>query len=197
MSYAKHGTLNPEHLVEKDLMTAAGWREVSEAYDLILRTRNEMHYTERRASDVLTLRLQGFVATNLGYRHKRILRRIEAFMRDYYTATRDILQRSSEVMDRFHLQSLDDESTRKGLLSFMVRRKTAQKRVDKFDRFISKNERLYAEDDDLFIEEPARLMRTFLHTQQRHLRLSPRAFHSDSIKLPPRQCQLPLQHQRS
>jgi [protein-PII] uridylyltransferase len=176
MSYAKHGTLNPEHLVEKGLMTAAGWREVSEAYDLILRTRNEMHYTERRASDVLTLRLQGFVATNLGYRHKRILRRIEAFMRDYYTATRDILQRSSEVMDRFHLQSLDDESTRKGLMSFMVRRKTAQKRVDKFDRFVSKNERLYAEEDDLFKEEPARLMRTFLHTQQRHLRLSPELF---------------------
>ncbi len=176
MSYAKHGTLNPEHLVDKGFMTAAGWREVSEAYDLILRTRNEMHYTERRASDVLTLRLQGFVATNLGYRHKRILRRIEAFMRDYYTATRDILQRSSEVMDRFHLQSLDDESTRKGLLSFMVRRKTAQKRVDKFDRFISKNERLYAEDDELFKEDPARLMRTFLHTQQRHLRLSPELF---------------------
>jgi [protein-PII] uridylyltransferase len=176
MSYAKHGTLNPEHLVDKGFMTAAGWREVSEAYDLILRTRNEMHYTERRASDVLTLRLQGFVATHLGYRHKRILRRIEAFMRDYYTATRDILQRSSEVMDRFHLQSLDDESTRRGLLSFMVRRKTAQKRVEKFDRFISKNERLYAEDDDLFKEEPARLMRTFLHTQQRHLRLSPELF---------------------
>ena len=176
MSYAKHRTLNPEHLVDKGFMTAAGWREVSEAYDLILRTRNEMHYTERRASDVLTLRLQGFVATHLGYRHKRILRRIEAFMRDYYTATRDILQRSSEVMDRFHLQSLDDESTRRGLLSFMVRRKTAQKRVEKFDRFISRNERLYAEGDDLFKEEPARLMRTFLHTQQRHLRLSPELF---------------------
>jgi [protein-PII] uridylyltransferase len=58
----------------------------------------------------------------------------------------------------------------------MVRRKTAQKRVEKFDRFISKNERLYAEDDDLFKEEPARLMRTFLHTQQRHLRLSPELF---------------------
>jgi [protein-PII] uridylyltransferase len=176
MSYAKHRTLNPEHLVNKGFMTAAGWREVSEAYDLILRTRNEMHYTERRASDVLTLRLQGFVATHLGYRHKRILRRIEAFMRDYYTATRDILQRSSEVMDRFHLQSLDDESTRRGLLSFMVRRKTAQKRVEKFDRFISRNERIYAEDDDLFTEDPARLMRTFLHTQQRHLRLSPELF---------------------
>lgn len=176
MSYAKLGTLNPKDLVQKGLLSPSGWREMEQAYDLILRTRNEMHYTERRASDLLTLRLQGFVATNLGYRHKRILRRIEAFMRDYYTATRDILQRSSEVMDRFHLQAIEDESTRKGLLSFMVRRKTAQKRVDKFDGFISKNERLFAEDKGLFKEDPTRLMRTFLHTQQRHLRLSPELF---------------------
>jgi [protein-PII] uridylyltransferase len=177
MTYAKLGTLNPHDLVKKELMTPAGWRELEQAYDFILRTRNEMHYTEKRASDILTLRLQGLVATNLGYRHKRILRRIEAFMREYYTATRDILQRSSEVMDRFHLQALDDDSTRnKGLLSFMVRRKTAQKRADKFDGFIAKNDRLYAEDKTLFKDDPSRLMRLFLHTQKRHLRLSPELF---------------------
>ncbi len=176
MTYAKLGTLNPQDLVKKDLMTSSGWREIEQAYDFILRTRNEMHYTEKRASDILTLRLQGFVATNLGYRHKRILRRIEAFMREYYMATRDILQRSSEVMDRFHLQSLDDESTRKGLLSFMVRRKTAQNRAEKFDGFVAKNQRLFLEDKAAFKDDPTRLMRTFLHTQQRHLRLSPELF---------------------
>jgi [protein-PII] uridylyltransferase len=176
MAYAKLGTLDPKDLVKKDLLTHAGWRELEQAYDLILRTRNEMHYTERRASDMLTLRLQGQVATNLGYRHKRILRRIEAFMRDYYRATRDVLQRSSEVMDRFHLQALDDESTRKGLLSFMVRRKAAQKRVEKFDGFIAKNERLFTEDKNIFKDDPTQLMRCFSHTQQRHLRLSPEIF---------------------
>ncbi|MES2505448.1 MAG: [protein-PII] uridylyltransferase [Verrucomicrobiota bacterium] len=176
MTYAKLGTLNPHDLVTKGLMTPAGWKEIQQAYDFILRTRNEMHYTEKRASDILTLRLQGFVATNLGYRHKRILRRIEAFMREYYMATRDILQRSSEVMDRFHLQSLDDESTRKGLLNFMVRRKTALKRTEKFDGFIAKNERLFVEDKGLFKEDPSQLMQVFLHTQQRHLRLSPELF---------------------
>lgn len=176
MTYAKLGTLNPHDLVTKGLMSPAGWKEIQQAYDFILRTRNEMHYTEKRASDILTLRLQGFVATNLGYRHKRILRRIEAFMREYYMATRDILQRSSEVMDRFHLQSLDDESTRKGLLNFMVRRKTALKRTEKFDGFIAKNERLFVEDKGLFKEDPSQLMQVFLHTQQRHLRLSPELF---------------------
>lgn len=176
MTYAKLGTLNPKDLVTRGLMSPVGWKEVERAYDFILRTRNEMHYTEKRSNDLLTLRLQGIVATNLGYRHKRILRRIEAFMRDYYMATRDILQRSSEVMDRFHLQALDDESTRKGLLSFMVRRKTALNRTEKFDGFISKNERLFAAEPTIFKEDPGRLMRMFLHTQQRHLRLSPELF---------------------
>jgi len=176
MTYAKLGTLNPKDLVAKKLLSPAGWREIEAAYDFILRTRNEMHYTERRASDVLTLRLQGQVAGQLGYRHKRILRRIEAFMRDYYMATRDILQRSSQVMDGFHLRALDDESTRRGLLNFMVRRKTAQNRAEKFDGFIAKNERLFADTPTIYKEDPARLMRTFLHTQQRHLRLSPELF---------------------
>ncbi|HEY1082722.1 MAG TPA: hypothetical protein VGE29_10695, partial [Prosthecobacter sp.] len=176
MTYAKLRTLDPHDLVKQDLLTPAGWKEIQQAYDFILRTRNEMHYTEKRASDILTLRLQGQVATNLGYRHKRILRRIEAFMREYYTATRDILQRSSEVMDRSHLQALEDESTRKGLLSFMVRRKAAQNRAEKFDGFIAKNDRLYVEDKGLFKEDPSQLMQVFLHTQQRHLRLSPELF---------------------
>lgn len=176
MTYAKLGTLDPKDLVERGLLSATGWKELETAYNFILRVRNEMHYSERRASDVLTLRLQGQVATHLGYRHKRILRRIEAFMRDYYTATRDILQRSSEVMDRFHLAALEDEGSRKGLLSFMARKSAARSRAEKFDGFISKNERLFAERPTIFKEEPARLMRMFQHTQQRHLRLSPELF---------------------
>jgi [protein-PII] uridylyltransferase len=176
MTYAKMRTLNPRDLVQKGHMSPLAWRELSSAYDFILRTRNEMHYTERRASDVLTLRLQGQVATNLGYRHKRILRRIEAFMRDYYTATRDILQRSSEVMDSLNLAQQESQETKRGLLSFMARRKAAQKRTEKLDGFIIRSERLFPEDKDIYKAEPERLMRTFLHTQKRHLRMSPELF---------------------
>jgi [protein-PII] uridylyltransferase len=114
MTYARHRTLNPKDLVGGGLISKSGWKEVEQAYDFILRVRSEMHYTEKRAEDLLTLRLQGPVATNLGYRHKKLLRRIEALMHDYYTATRDILQRSSEVMDRFHLQALETGAKRAG-----------------------------------------------------------------------------------
>ncbi|MBK8094727.1 MAG: [protein-PII] uridylyltransferase [Verrucomicrobiaceae bacterium] len=175
MSYAKLGTLNPKDLVAGGYISKSGWQEIESAYALILRVRNEMHYSERRASDLLTLRLQGQVATNLGYRHKRMLRRIEALMHDYYTATRDILQRSSEIMDRFHLQQLESAEHRRGLRGFLARSKT-KKQTEKFDGFIRKHERIYAEDKNVFKEDPARLMRLFLHTQQRHLRLSPDLF---------------------
>lgn len=174
MSYAKFRTLNPMELVSRGLITKAGWKEVVNAYDFILRTRNAMHYVEKRCEDQLTLRLQGVVATQLGYKQKRILQRIEAFMRDYYTATRDILQRSSEVMDRFHLQGLDEEASRRKPLSFLARAKTSK--VSRFDGFIARNERIFAEHDDIFKDEPLRLMRLFAHTQQRHLRLSPELF---------------------
>ncbi|HEY1051323.1 MAG TPA: [protein-PII] uridylyltransferase [Prosthecobacter sp.] len=175
MTYARHRTLNPKDLVGLGLISKAGWREVEQAYDLILRVRNEMHYTERRAEDLLTLRLQGPVATNLGYRHKKLLRRIEALMHDYYTATRDLLQRSSEVMDRFHLQQMETHTSKGSIVSFLARRR-AEKKQETFDGFIRKHERLYAESPGIFKEDPDRLMRLFLHTQNRHLRLSPDLF---------------------
>jgi [protein-PII] uridylyltransferase len=176
MTYAKLRTLNPKDLVERGFISKSGWKGIEKGYGFILRVRNEMHYTERRASDVLTLRLQGLVAANLNYRQKGILRRIEAFMREYYTTTRDILQRSSEVMDRFHLQSIPKDAPQKGLLGFLARRKAASNRPEKFDSFISKNERIFPEKANIFKEDPVRLMRLFQHTQQRHLRLSPELF---------------------
>ena len=175
MTYAKLRTLDPRDLVARGFVAPGAWKEVEDAYDLILRVRNEMHYSERRGEDLLTLRLQGVVAGHLGYRHKRVLRRIEAFMKDYYMATRDVLQRSSEIMDRFHLEALEGTGGRRGLLGFLARRKDV-KRADKFDGFISRNGRIFPEGDTIFRDDPVRLMRLFSHTQQRQLRLSPELF---------------------
>jgi len=172
-TYAKLRTTNLRDLVKSGMLTPTSHRELSKAYDFLLRVRTELHYIEKREQDVLTLRLQGVVATNLGYRHKAMLGRIEAFMRDYYRHTRNILQRSNELMDRFHLDTVEQEQ--RGI----VRRFLAQRRAgrpEKFDGFISKNERLYPEHDRIFKEDPPRLMRLFVHTQQRQLRLSPELF---------------------
>lgn len=174
MTYAKFRTLAPKELVAHGEVSKMGWKEIHKAYDFILRVRNEMHYTDSKVGDILTLRLQGQVAPNLGYKQRRVLRRIEEFMRDYYTASRDLLQRSSEIMDRFFLEDLELQRNRKRPLSFLVRRREGK--PERFDGFMVKDDRIFDEKPELMKEEPTRLMRLFLHTQRRHLRLSPELF---------------------
>ncbi len=171
-AYAKERTTRLRDLLKSGFLTKTSLRELTQAHEFLLRTRTEMHYIEKREHDLLTLRLQGTVATNLGYRQKRMLERIEAFMRDYYTHTRNILQRGNELMDRFHLDTLEQEQ--RGMRGFLARRRASKE--EKFDGFISKNDRLYPENDAIFIDDPTRLMRMFIHTQQRHLRFSPELY---------------------
>ena len=76
-------------LVEEDRLTEIAFEEIEEAYEFLMRVRNELHYSQKgRSGDILTLRLQGIVATNLEYPGKNIIRRSEGFMRDYYRHTR-------------------------------------------------------------------------------------------------------------
>ncbi|TLD69240.1 [protein-PII] uridylyltransferase [Phragmitibacter flavus] len=168
-TYAKHRTVRLRDLIKKDLLSLNALRDMERAYDFLLRVRNEMHYVEKREQDTLTLRLQGVVATNLGYRHKKILIRIEEFMRDYYQHTTNLLHRTAELMDRYHLQAIETEKP--SLVQRLLKGRAPK--TEKFDGFISKHERIYAEHDNIFTEDPPRLIRLFVHTQQRHLRLSP------------------------
>jgi [protein-PII] uridylyltransferase len=172
MSYAKHRTTNLRDLIKMGILPLTSFRDMERAYDFILRVRTELHYIEGRESDVLTLRLQGVVATDLGYRQKTILDRIEAFMRDYYTHSSNLLHRGNELMDRYHLQAIAEEKP--SIVARLLRR--TAKQVEKFDGFIAKDERIHPEGDRIFKEDHARLMRLFVHTQQRHLRLSPELF---------------------
>src|SRR5436190_2804399 len=60
------------------------------------------------------------------------------------------------------------------IVALLLRR--TEKSMEKFDGFIAKDERIHPENDRIFKEDPPRLMRLFMHTQQRHLRLSPELF---------------------
>lgn len=177
VAYAKFRTTNLRELVKQDLISATGLREIEQAYDFILRTRTDLHYTEKRESDVLTLKLQGVVSEHLGYRQRNILRKIETFMRDYYRHTIAMLHRTSQVLDKLSLLTLDEGL--RGVKGYLARRRA---KVEAFDGFVARQNRderdarIYAENDRIFKEDPHRLMRLFVHTQQRHLRLSPDLF---------------------
>jgi len=155
-------------LVAKKILTAAACREMEEAYDFIHRVRNELHYTTGKATDQLTLHLQGVVATAFRYPQRDILRGTEAFMRDYYRHTRHIFRHSTSLMEAFELERRERaESGIRSFLTFRLRKR------EEFDGFVARDGRLFPARQDIFSEDPHRLIGLFRHCQQRNLELSP------------------------
>lgn len=160
-----------ESLVEEGRLTPIAHQEIEEAFEFLMRTRNELHYSQKgRAGDILTLRLQGIVATNLGFPGRNILRRSEAFMRDYYRHTKNLFHHSTSLMQSFELEVGGDDTKRIPVFNFLARQANDE---ETFDGFYSKGGLIYPEHEKIFREDPKRLMRFFLHTQRRHLRTSP------------------------
>ncbi len=162
------GANDLEEFVRAGVLSAADLREVERAHDLLLRVRNGLHFASRPPTDVLTLRLQGVLATQFGYPQANILRRCEEFMRDYYRHTRQLYLHLGKVLERLKIAELEEDD--RGLMSFLARRRQPR---EAFDGFESWQGRLYAQSKDLFREDPVRIMRAFQHAQQRQLVMSP------------------------
>ncbi|MFT5469184.1 MAG: [protein-PII] uridylyltransferase [Verrucomicrobiales bacterium] len=161
----RYGADDLQYLVDQKLLTEQACQAMNAAHEFLMRVRNEMHYTE--GTDILTLRLQGEVATNLRYPDKTMLRRIEAFMRDYYEHTRSISNHSTSLLQAFDLLAKDEAT---GIVSYLARRR---RKREEFDGFVSHDGLLFPEHENIFSDDPNRLMRTFVHLQQRGLRLGP------------------------
>ena len=164
---AKRGTSDLRSLVEENILTEEACIELEEAYDFLHRVRNELHYYNESNTDILTLRLQGVVATNFKYPQESILRRCEAFMKDYYTHTRNINRRTHSVMEIFELEvKQEKKSSWKSMFS-------SKEKYETFDGFIARDGLIYTENEDVLAENTHRLMRVFQHCQIKRLRLSP------------------------
>jgi len=168
----KRGFTKLEELVEANIITESTCQQLHNAYDFLLRVRSELHYENGRATDILTLRLQGVVATNFRYPQKTILRRCEFFMRDYYRHTRAIYTHSTSLMEYFEIERKNNKQHK--LLRFIPFR-NAPDGILKFDGFISQHGRIFLEHENAFEEDPNRLMRIFQHCQLKSLELSPQA----------------------
>ena len=158
-------------LVDEGRLTLTAFKEIENAYEFLMHVRNGLHYSQKgKSGDVLTLRHQGILATEFGYPQETILRRSEAFMRDYYFHTRNLFQHSTSLMQSFELEVVDDSTGPVPFISFLAKRRAPE---EHFDGFLGREGLIYPENDRVFEEDPRRMMRTFLHAQQRHLRLSP------------------------
>jgi [protein-PII] uridylyltransferase len=167
--YFRDGVMSTAKLVERKYIAESDRRAIDRAYDFLQRVRTELHYINKRPADVLTLFLQGQVANHFNYPQKTVVRRSEAFMRDYFQHARTIYLTTTRITERFLLPESTPKDTRP-VFGFLAKRKA---KTEHFDGFYSQNGLIYYENRDLFKEDPFRLLRVFLHAQQRELDLSP------------------------
>ena len=124
----KRGFTSLQELVDAKIITKSTCRQLNEGYDFLHRVRNELHYESGRSTDILTLRLQGIVATSFNYPQKTILRRCEAFMRDYYRHTRAVYTHSTSLMEYFEIENQDLPTTGiLGIIPFAKKKTKSEK----------------------------------------------------------------------
>jgi len=163
IAYFQDGLSSLNKLVEKKILRDAERRTLDRGYDFLLRVRTQMQYLGSKASDTLTLQMQGKVANAFNYPQRHILRRVEEFMRDYYTHTREIHLITSAAIDRLGIRKEPSGSKLFGLI---------QPKIEHFDGFVAKAGKLYAESKSVLIKDEYRIMRAFHHIQVRQLELS-------------------------
>jgi [protein-PII] uridylyltransferase len=161
----KRGLTNSQAFVDAQMLTPTERKQLDRAYDFLLRIRTELHYQQKRSGDVLTLRLQGQIADSFGYQHRTILRRMEAFMRDYYENTSLLFNLGNTLCNR--LCGSGKTQTKWAFLPFHATQR------EEIDGFILENGELDFAPGTQLSDEPLRLVRLFLLAQQHNAELSP------------------------
>ena len=167
MTFFKYRTRSLAELEQQEFVSKAERKQLEDAYSFLLRVRTELHYEVIRALDVLGKNLQPAVALALGYGDRSPSERIEKFMRDLYMHTRNIFLITRTLEQRMKL--VTPMPGRLSLRRYLPKRREPEP-VDGF-KFI--NGEIHAASNRIFRDSPRRLMRVFLHAQQRRLQLHP------------------------
>ncbi|MGH7942010.1 MAG: [protein-PII] uridylyltransferase [Limisphaerales bacterium] len=166
MAFFKYRARSPEEL-KGQYVSEAESRQLTTAYDFLLRVRTELHYQINRAMDVLGKNLQPAVALALGWHERSPSLRIEEFMRELFTHMRNIFLITRTLEQRLAL--VPEKPRRLSLRAWLPKRPPPPP----VDGFIFGQGEIRAVSDAVFREDPRRLMRVFLHAQQRQLQLHP------------------------
>lgn len=169
MAFFKYRTRTLRDLQERDFVSAAERKQLEAAYDFLLRVRTELHYHVNRPMDVLGKNLQPAVATALGYTDRSPSKRIEKFMRDLYTHTRNVFLITRTLEQRMAL--ILPSQGKRFLRAWLLQRRRAV--PETVDGFVFQDGEIHAASNRIFRDQPRRLMRAFLHSQQRRLPLNP------------------------
>lgn len=166
---AEAGTRSKNEMVARRILSKMARSELQDAFSFMHRVRNALHYHDK-GNDILTLRFQGVLADEFGYPDRSILRRIEAFMRDYYTYARSIHNHTKSVFEIFELQhSEGQEDGLRSKLTFGL----IKKKPRSFADYTIRDGRLFPKRKDIFLKKPAGLIRLFSFCQKHDVKPSP------------------------
>ena len=174
MARVKYGVKTTAELVERKYLNESEQAEIEDAYEFLFRLRTALHKLTGRHTDIIVTNQQLPLANQFGYAAEfpDILRRTEAFMRDYYRHARTIFELTELVSERLALPTAKPDKPR-GLFSFLPfgRRKPTERET--FDGFIATGDRITYENRQIFKTDVSRMMRLFRHVQQRGLSMTP------------------------
>jgi len=163
MAQIKFATSDLQVLENKGFLRRDERKKLKTAYDFLLRARTQLHLLVKRANDLLSLDMQPKVALALGYRQRDLLKRVEAFMRDYYQNAQNIDQIANVLEQRLAL-GREDDNVPVSFREVIASRRAERPRI--IDGFMVRGKELCALNKKVFKEDPVRLLRLFRHCQQ-------------------------------
>lgn len=95
---ARFGFSTLEECHSGDLIDSELYEPTREAFDFLLKVRNELHYLSDSKDDVLSVEVQRQVAENLGYQDAGPRLAVERFMQDYYKQASQLKQYSDAII---------------------------------------------------------------------------------------------------
>ncbi len=171
MVYFKYRARTLAEMEERELMSTAERSQLESAYDFLLMARNELHHQVTRPVDVLSKNLQPKVAMQLGYTDRSPSKRLEQFMREFYTHSRNIYLITRTLEDRLAL--LPKPTLLPSFRQFIRVPFRTPPAEQVLDGFTFKEGKVFAVSNRVFRDQPRRLMRVFLYAQQRGCKLHP------------------------
>lgn len=167
MAFFKYRTRSLAELQKHELVMPRERKQLEAAYDFLLRVRTQLHYLVNRPTDALTKNIQPAVALHLGYGDRSPSKRIEKFMRDFYSHSRNIFIITRTLEQR--MAFIKEPPSRLSIRRYLPK----GKEVEPVDGFKFIKGEIHATSNRVFRDQPRRLMRVFLHAQQRGMKLHP------------------------
>ena len=166
-----HPMDEPTQLVRLKAFNRREVKAFVRAFDFLWATRCYMHFLAGRPEERLTFDLQPEVARCMGYADAEPAASVERFMRRYFLIAREV-----GALTRVFCAKLEADQAKQpqGLARLLPRRAPRRRELD--DGFLEEAGRLNVRGEQVFAEDPTRLIRVFRVADAQNLDLHPDAF---------------------